>query len=338
MSQNHDPIPWDKTGWREHCQEWILEQLQRHKLRLSEDIQQVHVRPWSTVLRIPTPSGDLYFKASAPSLSHEARLTQALSTWRPDLLPRVLAVEPDHCWLLLDDGGDTLRSFLGSNQYLASWQQLLPVYARFQFELADKQEELLRLGAMDRRLSTLPLQYEQLLEDRQAMLIDEPEGLSSRQYRALVDFAPVFSEMCAKLTSYHLPETIQHDDFHGNNIFVSDKGLKFFDWGETCVAHPFFTMTVTLRVIAYHLKIGEDAPEIRSLRDLYLGTWTRSTGLPDLEEALPLAIQVGMVNRSLTWYRVVSRLPDPYRSQEAEAVPGWLLEFLGAVGSTQKGR
>jgi hypothetical protein len=187
---------------------------------------------------------------------------------------------------------------------------------------------------MDRRLSTLPAQYEKLLEDRKAMLIGETEGLSPRQYRALVDLIPIFSEICDRLNSFGLPVTVQHDDFHGNNIFVTDNEFKFFDWGETCVAHPFFTMTVTLRSIAYHMQIMEDAPEILGLRDLYLMTWTEATGLPDLAEALHLAIQVGMVNRSLTWYQVISKLPEPYRSQEAEAVPGWLQEFLEAIAKT----
>ncbi len=332
MPHIYDSVPWDEPGWRQLCQGWILEQLDRLSLQLSEEIQEVHRRPWSTVLRVPTSSGDLYFKASNPSLIHEARLTQALATWRPELLPAVTGVEPERCWLLLEDGGGrTLRSFLGSAEYLAFWRQVLPVYARLQIELAERQQELLRLGAMDRRLSTLPAQFKKLLEDRKAMLIDEPEGLSTRQYHALVDFIPTFSDMCSRLNGYGLPETIQHDDFHGNNIFVTDSGFKFFDWGETCVAHPFFTMTVTLRGIAYYLKIEEDAPEILGLRYIYLRTWMEATGLPDLEEALQLAIQVGMVNRSLTWHKAVSNLPEPYWSQEADGVTGGLLRFLEAV-------
>jgi hypothetical protein len=36
------------------------------------------------------------------------------------------------------------------------------------------------------------------------------------------------------------------------------------------------------------------------------------------------------VCRALTWHRVVTSLEEPFRSEQAEAVPGWLGEFLEA--------
>jgi hypothetical protein len=39
-----------------------------------------------------------------------------------------------------------------------------------------------------------------------------------------------------------------------------------------------------------------------------------------------------MFNRALTWHRVVSSLPPgPEKDAEADAAPGWMLEFLNAV-------
>jgi aminoglycoside phosphotransferase (APT) family kinase protein len=136
--------------------------------------------------------------------------------------------------------------------------------------------------------------------------------------------------MCATLESYGLPETLHHDDFHGNNICAGDRGYLFFDWGESCVAHPFFTMVVTLRAIAYFLKLTGDAPELAELRDIYLEPWTKFMDRRDLDDVYDLANLVGMVNRALTWYRVVSGIPEPHKSEEAGSVPGWLLEFLEA--------
>jgi len=38
-----------------------------------------------------------------------------------------------------------------------------------------------------------------------------------------------------------------------------------------------------------------------------------------------------MVCRTLTWHRVVTRLGEPYRSENAGAVPVWLGEYLAAA-------
>ena len=37
-----------------------------------------------------------------------------------------------------------------------------------------------------------------------------------------------------------------------------------------------------------------------------------------------------MVCHALTWYHVVSSLEEPFKAEHAEAVPGWLQEFLNA--------
>jgi len=45
-------------------------------------------------------------------------------------------------------------------------------------------------------------------------------------------------------------------------------------------------------------------------------------------EAFAIAMQIGAVNRALTWHRVVSSLPRRWKRQNADAVPGWLKEYL----------
>ncbi len=57
---------------------------------------------------------------------------------------------------------------------------------------------------------------------------------------------PRVGEMCDELAGYGLPETIQHDDFHDGQVFVRDGRYLLLDWGDACVSHPFFTLSVTL--------------------------------------------------------------------------------------------
>ena len=54
-------LPWTQPGWFEQASAWIHAELERQGIRVSGPIEQPHVRPWSTVLRVPTIAGDFYF-------------------------------------------------------------------------------------------------------------------------------------------------------------------------------------------------------------------------------------------------------------------------------------
>lgn len=323
-------LPWARPGWFEQAIAWIHAELERQNIRVSGTIDQPHVRPWSTVLRVPTSEGDVYFKATMPVLAHEPALTRALSRWRPDVMLQLLATDLGRGWMLMADGGTRLREVIRADRDLRHWEALLPIYAELQIELSGRLHELLALGAPDRRLAALPAQYERLLADTTAMHIDLPRGLTSAEYGRLNELAPRFAALCEKLTGYRIPETLHHGDFHDGNIFVRDGRYRFFDWGDSCVAHPFFSLRTTFVSVEYSLGLDQGAAEFVRLRDAYLEPWTRYESREDLLAAFKLAHKVGMVNSALGWYRVVSSLEELLKEEYAEPVPALLQEFLGA--------
>src|SRR5437016_788663 len=69
------------------------------------EVEQPHVRPWSTVLRVPTSRGDVWFKAALPGLGHDVGVTAVLARLRPDIVLAPIAVDLDRGWMLLPDGG-----------------------------------------------------------------------------------------------------------------------------------------------------------------------------------------------------------------------------------------
>lgn len=332
-------LPWMKPGWLDLAGEWITARLAEGGTRLSGPVEWVHARPWSTVLLAPIPGGKVFMKASAPVLAHEPGLTQALSRWRPDCIQGVLAVDLERAWMLMPDESPMLRALIQSPTDLTHWEHILPVYAGLQQEMMAKQTDLLRLGLFDRRLTGLPEQFALLLEDRAAMRIDQEDGLTGQQYRELLTLLQRYRAMCERLAGFGIPETLHHDDFHDANVFVPGGRYAFSDWGESCLAHPFFTMLVTLRSIAYRFDwaygAGEHqyrfAPEILHLRDIYLSCWADYGTPGDILEAFQLAWKVAMVSRALTWHRVISFLGAEGQSSHGYAVPAWLGEFLDAL-------
>jgi hypothetical protein len=331
MPDRHHTLPWAQPGWSEQAGAWIQAQLAQRGVSIVGVIEQPHLRPWSTVLRVPTSAGDHYFKATSPQLAHEPALTQWLAEQRPDCIAPVLAVDRDRGWMLMPDGGTTLRAVIQADRDIRYWEAALPIYAQLQIDMAGRLDQLIALGCLDYRLAGLPSRYAALLEDTQALLIDRPDGLTSEQYVRLQAFAPRFAEMCAQLAACGIPETLHHDDFHDGNIFLAAGGFRFFDWGESCAAQPFYTLVVGLRSIAYRFELAEDAPELRRLCDIYLEPWTGYASRTNLLDACALAKQIGSFCRALTWHQAISQLESPLREEQQGAVPGWLQVFLSGL-------
>jgi hypothetical protein len=307
---------WTEPDWLESVHAWIRSQLERLGLEPAGEIEQPHVRPWSTVLRVPTDDGDVWFKANMPTQAFEVAVVETLAARRPDLVPTLLATDLERGWMLQGDGGTRLREILEETGDFDVWIEILPLYAELQIDVAADRDRLLAAGVPDRLLASLPGQFEEVLADADAL-----ETLTQDERRRLASLAPRIEAECRELADYGLPETIQHDDLHDGQVFVRDGRFLFFDWGDACVSHPFYTLVVTLAVLAYRLELDHDAPELDRFRDAYLEPWTRFRPRRELEQAYPLSCRLGVLCRGLTWRSVVAVLPQPLRDDEAGAVP-----------------
>ncbi len=100
---------WTDPQWLAEAHEWIREQVGRLEAGPITAIDQPHLQPWATVLRVVTGQGDLYFKANGPALRHGAALVELLAARRPDCVPPPLAVDRGRGWMLMADAGTRLR-------------------------------------------------------------------------------------------------------------------------------------------------------------------------------------------------------------------------------------
>jgi hypothetical protein len=335
-SEHDERLRWVQPAWRAPATAWILAQVEARGGALAGEIEQPHVEWWSTVLRVPTSEGDLYFKAVAlPVHGFEPALTARLARLAPDRVPELVAVEEELGWMLMRDGGTRLRELIGSAADLGRWEALLPLYAELQIDAAPAADELLALGVPDERLAGIPEHFERLLADQSAVLLDLPGGLTSEQHARLRARAPELAAECRELESFGIPETIQHDDLHDGNVFVRDGRYVVFDWGDSCVSHPFHTLVVTLRSIAYRLDLEPGSAELERLRDAYLEPFARYGRWDELVAAFELAYHVGTLARALAWHRFVSAREPEFRDEDAEAVPYGLTRFEagGPIGS-----
>jgi hypothetical protein len=283
---------WEDPDWLEAVHAWIRDQAERLGLCLTGAIEQVHVRPWSTVLRVPTTEGDAWFKANSPTEVHEAAVVSVLAAERPDCVPPLLAVDLERGWMLMSDAGERLRDIVERERDLTRWFDVLPLYAGLQLDVADRADELVARGAPDRRLATLADQYERLL--------DLFAGSEAKELERLRSLMPRVRDLCDELSGYGIPETIQHDDFHDGQVFLRDGRYLLLDWGDCCVSHPLCSMSVTLEgQLAWGLDDVEGAIDTTPFRDAYLVGFEHYGTREELEAAQAIALRLGWICRAV---------------------------------------
>ena len=117
--------PWEDPAWLATALAWVDEQLTSAGRRRTGDVDQMHVRPWATVIRVPTAEGEVFFKANTPELRHEAVVALHLARRVPDRVPPLIADDTDRGWMLMEDGGRRLREVITDERDLSRWDDVV---------------------------------------------------------------------------------------------------------------------------------------------------------------------------------------------------------------------
>jgi hypothetical protein len=274
-------------------EEWI-----RQHVEPTGAIERIHVRPWAIVMRVPVVDGVKWFKACAPVQAFEPRLTSELYARWPDRVTEVLAIDESRRWLLLGDAGIPVSE---QGNPPEAWLEALPAYAELQKGETAYALDHVGHGVPDLRMAALPAGYLRLLASELPFARDDVNRLS--------DFAPRFTELCAALADAGIQESVQHDDLHMKNLYSDGRTLRVVDWGDSSIAHPFFSMVVTFRFLEEFNQLSLDDPWFRKLRDAYLEAWGSG-----LEKTFEIAIRVGWFAHAMAWNRQRAALPPEAKS------------------------
>jgi hypothetical protein len=319
---------WQQPEWQARADAWVAERLAERGLRVVGPPED-QARPWALVRRIATETGPVWFKACTVGVVHEIGIYEVLQRRAPEHVLTPLATDRSAGWLLLPDGGRTLRVAEGGRADLAAWERMLIEYAELQRSLEAHVGELLAAGVPDARPQVLPATRAALLADPDLLMIGHESGLTPQQHEQLLAGSERFASSCEALAAYGIAPSLQHDDLHDGNVFLPpDRSgpLRVFDWGDAVVGHPFATLLVTLRVVAHIAELPYGSPELLRLRDAYLEAWTGDYERADLVDAARLAVRVGGVSRADCYRRALLEASADGRAEFGDGVPGWLLE------------
>lgn len=320
---------WTEQEWLEGAEEWVRDKLDALGIQIMGPSEQPHVREWGTVLRFPTGEGDVYFKATSPLLQNEAAVTQALSNWYPTLLPRFYAADIKQNWLLVADGGLRLRDAFNDGLTIGVWSDVLASYAALQIDLSARVDKLMTLTSPDRRLHKLPSLFEGLMADTGWLMIGHPDGLTEDEYERLVNGRPYIEGLCGELAAYQISDSLHHGDLHDGNIFLQDGRPLFFDWGDSHITHPFFSLRTAFVSMENTFGYEENDPRLDDFARDYLVPWQKFESQERLWNAYQIARRLWAIPSTLQWKFVMSQLPG-VRRERAHVVPALLQELLEA--------
>lgn len=297
--------PWARPGWFASATSWMTERAADAGLEPVGRVELEQQWPLSSVLRVDTAGGRVFFKGVFQLFHHEPGLSVALAERHPELLPEIVAVDAVRGWMLMRE----LSGELLGDTVVERWSEGLRLLGRVQRAWAGHEPDLIALGAHDRSLGALAHE-----------LPDVPDAVElAAEERARVERAvPELERMCEDVAAGPLPQTLVHGDFHPWNVMLDGTGLRIFDWSDACVAHPLFDLPTFLRRT-------DDQAARRAMLDSYGEDWADVASVAELRALVGIAEPLAHVHHAVSYLRILDALEPEDRWYFAAEPRRWIL-------------
>ena len=309
-------VPWAVAGWYREAVTWIEDRLVELGYGQTGPVEQIKNLSISSILRVPTDRGNVYFKAGAdlPLFVNEPVLMDALGTHFPEYIPQPIRIDPVRRWMLMDDFGRSMWE-----QSIETVEEVVSLFAQLQIASAKLVDELLTLGLFDRQLAVLGKQIDELIAHPLTQSKVEPDILS--QVQAL---APTLKAICDDLATYNLPTTLGHGDMHLGNVARQGDSYLFFDWTDACLMHPFVDV-----MVPWNLR--EDEAATARLRNAYLAQWTSYEPLDRLQEAWRLSRPLHALHQAVSYLYILDNQESLVHQEMEDGLTGFTKELVACM-------
>ncbi|HLJ34800.1 MAG TPA: phosphotransferase [Ktedonobacteraceae bacterium] len=148
-------------------------------------------------------------------------------------------------------------------------------------------QHLRALGCPYLPVEGLAQQIDTFLADTPSLMMNSHVGLNEEDILHLQHLSPLLRSMCQQLADSPVPYSLEHGDFHDENIAMIGTDPLYFDWTDSCIAHPFFSLYPFL--LGIETKWPDIAHIRERLRDVYLQPWERYASKEELVAIFELA-------------------------------------------------
>jgi aminoglycoside/choline kinase family phosphotransferase len=329
-----------RPATKEQAIEWALDYLASNNKDRIISHEHMTETSYSTVYKIITSKNTFYLKQTPPALSTEFQTLAYLHKQQCSHIPTIIAENKALCCFLMESCGDvTLRSFFQEQVDLALLNMGIMNYTKIQRSTEHKITESMNLNTPDWRVERVPFLYRQLIAQEELLLSD---GLSKEELAQLNQAYAICTKLCKSLSSYRIPETINHCDFQENNMILDQKTreVSIIDWGETVISHPFFSLCGCLWNMTYFHQIKQGDAIYKQLEQHCITPWLFLHPAPDLLNALKIAQQLTGIFAALSYKRMYDATMNQERTVQQEnpgSITGCLRSFLNDSSDIGKG-
>jgi hypothetical protein len=159
------------------------------------------------------------------------------------------------------------------------------------------------VGVADMRAAVMPERFEQALEAVSRYVAHRDDRADRDTYEHLTRLRSQVVGWSEWLSGATVSASLDRNDLHANNILGTGSGqVRFYDWGDSVVAHPFSSLLVALGAVCRTLGVRPDDPAIKRPLEAYLEVFGRPGEL--LAEVQP-ACRLAKIARALTWQRAL---------------------------------
>ncbi|ROR65500.1 aminoglycoside phosphotransferase family protein [Agrococcus jenensis] len=280
---------WFRPGWFDLVEAWIDAVLAPSGRRRTGPVEPFRLWSISAVVRVPTDGGELWCKASCDHFRREASIHAAVERLLPDLVPRLVAIERDEGWLLMEPMDGTEQD----EQPAGTAAEVAQRWAAAQLEAIEHVPALLAAGLEHRGADATIAAFLRLLATSAELELLTDAELAD--VRAAADRAVALTRACWEAG---IPETLAHGDLHLGNVAWDGRALRIFDWTDGCVSHPFLDAT--------HLTRFADDASASAAKAVYAAVWRDALPSVDVDRALRLAPLADLVFQTVTFEAIAA--------------------------------
>jgi hypothetical protein len=276
---------WARRGWFDRASAWMVAATAGAGRPLTADPTPFFLRGISALLRAQTAGPDLFLKAVFPPFHAEPVLTRLLAERYPESVPRVVAVEPDEGWLIVEDIGSAWVGEVAEAERPSALGRgaaaMVEVQRTFATDTAAIRA-LLDAGAPHRPLSDLVASVATAIG---------PDGFGVADGGIAPDRAErvvaALASAVARVEAVGLPESVVHGDFHSGNAAIVDDRIVIIDWSDAAISNP------AVDVITWIGWSGDRQSEIDAAIDGWLDAWSTTVDADALRAVIDDVLIVG---------------------------------------------
>ena len=317
-------VPWEWPGeWEYEVREWVYGHVESRYA--ADQVTLTPIRSWSisNVVRVDVETGSgserLYFKASPAFFSQEAALTGAVAERFPEVSPKLVAVDLDRRWMLMEDLGDLT---LGAADSVELWSDAMRALARVQIGFVADSSLLDGLGLERRSSSVIPVTLREWSRDPDALGLSYEVERTEKALKSLYPYLELVDELCHLVDSVGLPQTLSHGDLDAGNMFVRNGVPVIMDWSDSSISNPLFDPALIPQVSRSPV-----------LADTYLEEWKGIVPTDRLERAFEASKPIAALERAFHYHRNI--VPDlEYPSVDLRVLESYIPDLLNLAATS----